>query len=429
MNKVQDFILTFIGIFLSYTFYNRIMYQSKEDIERYQFNKLQKLLIESGKHVPYYKKLFQEINFNPKTDFNSIKDLKKIPILEQKIVRKDRNQFINKKYPFYIDMNTSGTSGTPFKASISFNHWVVEQAVIWRQWKSFNYNFRDKMAIIRSYSPKKNDKLIKVDLLRNFIFYSPYHLTDKNMEAYYEDMIKRDVKFLRGYPSSIKIFSEFCYRKNYKIENLKGIFLASETLSENDKDFIRKVFKVPVVNHYGLAECIVMFGNIGSDQLLYSYDDYGYLETIENKDNEHIVIGTNLNNYSMPLIRYNTNDRIVIKKNNIKSNINFKTIEKISGRKNEYIVSLDYKIPVTNLYTIFAKYTDITQFQIVQSSISSINIIILCPDDKIDNIKNSLFKNLNFLQKKEINFKIEFSSNFIRTGEGKISPFISYEKK
>ena len=285
------------------------------------------------------------------------------------------------------------------------------------------------MAIIRSYSPKKNDKLIKVDLLRNFIFYSPYHLTDKNMEAYYEDMIKRDVKFLRGYPSSIKIFSEFCYRKNYKIENLKGIFLASETLSENDKDFIRKVFKVPVVNHYGLAECIVMFGNIGSDQLLYSYDDYGYLETIENKDNEHIVIGTNLNNYSMPLIRYNTNDRIVIKKNNIKSNINFKTIEKIAGRKNEYIVSLDYKIPVTNLYTIFAKYTDITQFQIVQSSISSINIIILCPDDKIDNIKNSLFKNLNFLQKKEINFKIEFSSNFIRTGEGKISPFISYEKK
>ena len=172
-----------------------------------------------------------------------------------------------------------------------------------------------------------------------------------------------------------------------------------------------------------------MFGNIGSDQLLYSYDDYGYLETIENKDNEHIVIGTNLNNYSMPLIRYNTNDRIVIKKNNIKSNINFKTIEKISGRKNEYIVSLDYKIPVTNLYTIFAKYTDITQFQIVQSSISSIDIIILCPDDKIDNIKNSLFKNLNFLQKKEINFKIEFSSNFIRTGEGKIPPFISYEKK
>ena len=80
-------------------------------------------------------------------------------------------------------------------------------------------------------------------------------------------------------------------------------------------------------------------------------------------------------------------------------------MKKFLGRKNEYIVSLDYKIPVTNLYTIFAKYTDITQFQIVQSSISSINIIILCPDDKIDNIKNSLFKNLNFLQKKRNKFQ------------------------
>ena len=69
--------------------------------------------------------------------------------------------FINPKINNYVIMKTSGTSGTPFLARIDFKHWIVEQAVIWRQWKSFGYKFRDKIALLRSYAPGKGDKLIK----------------------------------------------------------------------------------------------------------------------------------------------------------------------------------------------------------------------------------------------------------------------------
>ena len=430
MEKIKDLILSFIGILLYSFFYKNFIYKSRSTISKYQFKKIKNLLIECSNNVPYYKKLFKDIGFNPQTDFQSIQDLEKIPILNQQTVRENRLDFLNQKSRFYVKMKTSGTSGSPFKSRVSFRHWIVEQSVIWRQWKSFGYKFRDKMAIIRSYAPKEDEPIIKIDFLRNFIFYSPYHLTDDNMDIYYSDMKKRKIKFLRGYPSSIKIFAEYCYKKKYSFKYLKGILLASETLTDNDKIFMKKVFNVPVINHYGLAECVVMIGNIESDKLLYNYEDYGYLEAIKLSDNQYSLIGTNLNNYSMPLIRYNTNDIIEIdKKNNSNSKINFQKIKKILGRGNEYIISQYKKIPLTNIYTTFAKYTEISKFQIIQENINFVRVIINLNSDSHSNVEQRLTEDLNFLNHEKISFKLDFSSNFLQFNEGKIPTFVTYEKK
>jgi len=428
MTKIRDFTLTILGIFFYRFFHKSFIYNSTEDISLYQFKKLKKLLVESSLNVPYYKELFKEINFNPSKDFKTLADLKKIPVLEQEIVKKSPSKFVNSNIKNYVLMKTSGTSGIPFSARIDVKHWIVEQAVVWRQWKSFGYRFRDKIGIIRSYAPKDGDSLIKIDRLRNFIYYSPYHLSDKNCALFYKDMISRKVKFLRGYPSSIKIFASYCIKNKLKINSLKGVLLASETLSSSDKVYIQSCFDVPVVNHYGLAECIVMIGNIHSDNILYNYDDYGYLELISNKNNTYSMIGTNLNNFAMPLIRYNTNDIAIRSERDGESNINFQQIISISGRKNEFIRSEKEKIPVTNLYTILSKYENISKFQIIQNQKSSLEIVILCNNEHKDIISSNLLKDLKILTDQKISINLKFSSKFKRFGEGKIPPFIPYEK-
>ena len=428
MNKIKDFTLTILGISFYRFFYKSFIYNSAENISSYQFKKLKKLLIVASVNVPYYKKLFKKIDFNPSKDFKTLFDLKKIPILEQEIVKKNPKEFINSKVKNYVLMKTSGTSGVPFSARIDIKHWIVEQAVVWRQWKSFDYRFRDKIGIIRSYAPKDHDSLIKVDRLRNFIYYSPYHLSDKNCSIFYKDMIRRKVKFLRGYPSSIKIFASYCKKNKLKIKTLKGVLLASETLLLSDKRYIQSSFDVPVVNHYGLAECIVMIGNIHSDNILYNYDDYGYLELIKNNKNDYSMIGTNLNNFAMPLIRYNTNDVATCSEVSRKSNINFQQIISISGRKNEFIITEKEKIPVTNLYTILSKYEKISKFQIIQNQKASLEIVILCNKNQINSIRNQLLKDLKILTDQRIHIDLKFSSKFKRFGEGKIPPFIPYEK-
>lgn len=428
MIKIKDSLLTICGILYYKFFYKNFIFKTSKEISDYQFKKLKKLLISSNLNVPYYNKLFKKINFNPLTDFKSLNDLKKIPILEQEVVRKNPREFINKKSKNYSSLNTSGTSGQPFTALVDDAHWVVEQAVIWRQWKSFGYKFRDKIALLRSYAPEKNDTLIKVDYLRNFIYYSPYHLSDENCADFYKDMVRREIKFLRGYPSSIKIFTSYCKRNQLKINSLKGVFLASETLLENDKKYIKDYFNVPVINHYGLAECVVMIGNIFSDKHLYNYDDYGYLELIKygNKIN---IIGTNLNNHAMPLIRYNTNDMALIDPNDEDKKIKLKQIKSITGRQNEYIITNKEKIPLTNIYTIFSKHQNIAKWQIVQRRINKLDVFLLCAEKDKDIIKEKLINDLSILERKDININVIFTSEFERFGEGKIPPFIPYDKK
>lgn len=427
LSILLDILLTFLGI-ISYNFFNKnFLFSSKDRIKNYQYKKLKKLLIECQNNVPYYKQLFAEINFNPHFDFHSLEDLKKIPILEKDTLIARRKDFINaKKKYFYIKTKTSGTSGEPFISYVSFRHWIVEQAVIWRQWKSFGYKFRDTMAIIRSFNPKDGEPLIKNDKIRNFIYYSPYHLSDKNMNDYHRDMISRKVKFLRGYPSSLKIFASYCKKNDLIIPNLKGIFLASESLNDNDKQFISNTFNAPVINHYGLAECVVMIGSLNDDKHLYNYDDYGFLETIKKSNDEFEIIGTNLNNNIMPLIRFNTGDKIKIDadQDSNKRKINFKKIKNIYGRGNDIIKTKNKEIPITNIYTVMSKISEIIKWQIIQKKDLDLMLNVKCDIKSELKIKNILESKLLIFKKEDIDIQININSNFIRTGEGKIPVFV-----
>ena len=119
MTKIRDFTLTILGIFFYRFFHQSFIYNSTEDIALYQFKKLKKLLIVASLNVPYYKELFEEINFNPSKDFKTLSDLKKIPVLEQDTVKKSPSKFVNLNVKNYVLMKTSGTSGTSKKYTIT----------------------------------------------------------------------------------------------------------------------------------------------------------------------------------------------------------------------------------------------------------------------------------------------------------------------
>ena len=47
------------------------------------------------------------------------------------------------------------------KAFVSWKRWIREQTPIYGHWKWHGYKFRDTCAMLRSYSPKKGQSLIK----------------------------------------------------------------------------------------------------------------------------------------------------------------------------------------------------------------------------------------------------------------------------
>lgn len=385
-----------IGIFLYYFRYSKTQYWDNLKIDNYQFKRLQKQLIQASK-TQYYSKLFSELNFNPRTDFKSLNDLEKIPVTEKNKVKENTHLFINHKYknkslPFY----TSGSTGNPMKALIHPLHWVIEQAVIFRHWSWGGYHFRDATAMLRSYSPKEGEPLTKYSRPLNTTYFSPFHLTDENMMRYYNLMTDIKTRVLRGYPSSVKIFALFLQKNSLKINSIKQILVASEVLSDNDRNIIESVFDCKISNHYGLAEQIVMFGDCENHTHLHNYFEYGYVELLDtDRANIKKIIGTNLHNKTMPIIRYDTGDLAIVDDSNCKCSRYGITIKNIIGRHDQLIRTPNgFDIPSVNFYTMFEHYLEINQWQITY-------------DDENINFNYLSFDGLNKTKLNELKLKIE----------------------
>lgn len=424
IDTISDYWLTIAGI-LEYEFrLKKSCYRPKENVEKEQYKKLKKLLLICQNEVPYYQKLFKEIDFETERDFKTLADFKKIPITEKAVVKEHPEWFINpKSIKGALTFHTSGSTGKPLTVYISRNHWKVEQGVVWRHWSWAGYKFRDKIAIIRSYTPK-NGQLIKQDILRNFRYYSPFHLSDENIKMYLEDMVAQKVKFIRGYPSSVKALAVYVLQHKCEIPQLKGILTASEVLRDSDREIIEKAFGCKISNHYGLAECIVMMGDCEKHEGLHNYDEYGYLELLDTDvPTVKRIIGTNLNNYAMPLLRYDTNDFAEISDKPCSCSRSSIVVHNIKGRSSEVMKLKDRDVPLVNFFTMMEYYTTLKQWQIVQLSDDSVELRLngYVTHIDIEKIRQDFASRLpNYVK-----YEITTEKELIQKYEGKIPPFIS----
>lgn len=409
---------------------SRYCYTDNYSVSHDKFKNLKKLLCESYDRVKFYNEKYSAAGFDPHKDFNSLSDFNKVPILSKIEAREYQDDLINhSRAKFCLEFKTSGSTGNPFRVLISPRHWIIEQSCIWRHWSWAGYKFRDKMAIVRSHVPKNENDLIRIDKLRNFYYFSPFHLSDKHIEFYLEKMSEFGIRFLRGYPSSILSITNYVQKyPDVKFPKFKAILTASERLADSDKLKIEKYLNAPVFNHYGLAEQIVMFGGCEEGTHLHNYEEYGHLELIDVKSSKFKrIIGTNLNNYAMPLIRYETGDLAEVVDEECSCSRTSPTIKNVIGREDATIKLPDgSNIPVTNFYTMFEHYdNELICWQLVQESVRNLKVILEIKNGvNVSSLLNRLENDINDRLFKKLDITFDVSGSFIYVGEGKKNPFI-----
>jgi len=423
----RDLYYTYRGIQLYKSMLKKSCYWSKAEMEAYQYGKLKSLLMASHLSVPYYQQLFDEIGFNPERDFQSLADLAKIPVLDKNFVKQNKALFLNKKYEKNaLTFKTSGSTGMPLEVLVHEDQWIMEQGVVWRHWKWGGYNFRDPLAMVRSFVPPDENTLWRTNRMTNFTFYSPFHLNDKNIALYLDHMIDNGTVILRGYPSSIATMADYVLRSGHAVPKIKLILTASEVLTDTDRSRIESAFKAKVSNHYGLAEQIVMMGDCEKHEGLHNYDEYGYLELLDTDDPQiKRIIGTNLNNLTTPFIRYDTGDLAVLADKPCSCGKTLPTIKNIIGRKDAVIKTAEgFEIPTVNFYTMFEDFQELERWQIVQRSLTELDFNVRTPhlsDERRAALEQAIKRRLNESMTVNINVNVDF----IQKNEGKINSFIS----
>lgn len=398
---------------------------TKDQIKDYQLQKIKSLLSSAYREVSYYRDLFWKIGFDPQS-FEQLSDLKKLPILSKDDVRENYYALISgKRMTNSIKLATSGTTGERLEVYTSPEQWIIEQSAIWRHWHIAGYKFRDKMAIIRSYSPKKNEKFYKFNNFKNWLYISPYHLNEKYFEEIFDLLIKWKPKYIRGYPSSIYLLARYALKKDIKLKSLKGILTASEKLTLNYRKVIEKAFKVRVFDHYGQAEISVMFHEWDDHTGMNHLDYYGYAELIETDDKSVFkLIATNLHNKVMPLIRYDTGDYIRLDQNIKKDGkSNFLKVSEIIGRSDDLLLNSNGEfIPSVNFYTFFSDIKEIIRFQFIIDEKDIELKLLIDKEARESDIINYVQNEMSIRFGKKIN--IISTDKFIQSEEGKFSAFI-----
>ena len=370
--------------------FEKTQYLSLEQIESLQMKKAKNLIKYAYNYVPYYKKIFKSLKLTP-DDIQNKNDFEKLPVLTKEDIRNNISEMvsINYKKSDLIVNSTGGSTGENLNFFNDKNRSEIRQAISIRGDKWAGLDIGVKHTYLwgsRFDSSLQNtfkEKLI--NKLYGSLFLSSYELSDKKMLQYAYKLQKHNSKVLIAYPSSLYELSKFINENKLDKINLESIITSAETLYDYQREYIESTFNCKIFNRYGCRE----FGPIAqecSEHIgLHVNLEHLLIEFLENNDSESTngdgrskIIITDLDNYAMPLIRYEIGDIGESLDHSCHCGRNL-PLMLVEGRTFDVIIGKNgNKLGGTFWTLLFRTYVEgVKEFQIIQESKDKLNIALI----------------------------------------------------
>ena len=331
----------------------------------------------------YYRGLCLAEGIKSIEEIRYLKDIVKLPILTKDILKAHGEELLTRPKWGLIKSHTSGTTGTPLTV---FQDW----ASVWREQAYFvcyrkrcGYNYGEPMVSLRG-NLGRSEISLKIHV-SNTLFLSSYNINEQMAITYYRLIEHHHAKAIEGYPSSLYNLALVLRDKGFEC-HIPIAFTSSETLHDYQRALIEKVFNTQIYDHYGTTE--------RSIRLEESFNHDGYFEDpgygIEEYHDDY-VISTSLINDVFPLIRYKTDDRIVLKSDTVKTKECF--IDYIQGRNDDCLICKD-GTKIVRLGFVTKDFDEIDKTQFVQKQKGDVEIRIVCSRTLSEEVKDKVKKNL-----------------------------------
>jgi len=412
---------------------NKTEYASLDELKKIQSLKLQKLIQEVYNYVPYYKKIMDNKGIKP-SDIKKENDLKLLPVLTKDIIRDNFNDLINKKYQLNNMelITTGGTTGKPMKFYFG-KHEIGIRSAHWERWKKLAgvEKFEKFMYIGMDENAKNNPQYDGTITLFNFYLMASFGIDDKLMHKYLKKILDYKPLYLRGYASACYLLADFFKRNDIKYK-LKAVLTSSDMLYPYQRKVIEDVFCCKVFDHYGQVEDIVTANECELHKGYHINMESCIIEILDesgknlSEGNSGRIIGTQLENYSMPLIRYDIGDIGTISNEKCQCGRSHTKITNLDGRKDDWIVTPEGKrVGVQINQTMEKLYDEILETQFLQDK-KDLLLVKIVPSDKF---KSSTEHEFEKEIRKQVGslIKIEFkiASNIPKTSGGKHKLIVS----
>lgn|SRR5690554_313984 len=278
-------------------------------------------LWETAKNLPYYK------------DFDTVDST---PILNKGIIKNQFDKFVNSKIPESkrITKKTGGSTGEPFIYYTGLESQSYLWAGIMLSWNSAGWNPGDKMAFLAGSSIVGKGLKKKVFYrLMNILPFDSFDLTAARMTRLLSKLKSSKVQFMYGYANAIYHLAVFNTEYKHNVR-LASVITTAENLTEKMRDTIQRSFQCEVFNQYGCNDAGISAFECKSHCGLHLINTRAYVEVVDDK-----LISTDTTNYVMPMIRYDSGDRVSFSKSSCPCGRGFPLISEVFGRSNDCVVN------------------------------------------------------------------------------------------
>ena len=406
---------------------------SKDQIQSYQLQRLRVILNEAKKHSPYY----QQQQLPTAEDIKTLDDFSKIPVTtKDDLLLHPPEKRINQRYSIQdlIVSKSSGSTGKAFDVYydvFSFNTFILAGLRLY------------KMAF--PYQPWH---------LQTYIYTSPYPLnsflgfyplnfisTLTPIEETIENLRNRPPDLLVCYPSHLRSIADRMTKEDFQRIRPKAINVNSEMSSAAEREHLSQLFGCFVFDDYSSEE-LTRIASQCQHKNYHLFDDINYIEIVDDDGRPlpegqigHIV-GTNLHNLGMPLLRYKQGDRGSIRSKSCACGRNFRLLENLQGRQNDAFLlpngktlSSGYLLDLT--YEVFLTYPGtVSAFCLIQRQTSLWELELVPGKNWHSNTAHQILSHLQSLLKQpDVQLQTKIVQDVTKTKSGKANPIISLVQK
>jgi len=315
------------------------------------------------------------------TDFynhlNKAFSISDFPVVRKTTIQDNFEAFQSRKFinEDNFKVSTSGSTGVPFflfqnKAKRHRNH---ADAIYFFNQSGFEVGNRlYELEVWRGHNEKGKIK----SWLQNAVQFDISRMTDDRI-AVFVALLKKDSqnkKTMLGFASSYELIAQYLEKNNITLNNL-GITAAvanSEYLNPYTKSTLGRHLNTQVLSRYSSEEVGIIAQQTLESPNRFVINHASYFVEILNLDNDNPVLPgefgrivvTDLFNYAMPIIRYDTGDiaKLGINKQGVME------LEQIEGRKMDVIY--DSQGNLVSSFVIYTKFYNyyhlLKQYQFIQ---------------------------------------------------------------
>jgi len=365
----------------------RSQWLSREQIISERDVRLAKFLTTAYQDVPYIKEVFDQLGLLP-SDIVSQQQLSQLPLTTKETIKTNFEKLKSIKAGVLTKGNTGGSSGEPLVFLLGKERVSHDVAQKWRATRWWGVDIGDK-EIVAWGSPIELGSQDRIRRIRDGLFRSyliaAFDLSQQTIAGFITQIVQRKPAMLFGYPSVYAMIAKQALASNIVLSNLgiNVVFVTSERLYDYQRELIEKAFGCDVANGYGGRDAGFIAHQCAQGGMHISAEDI-VVEIIDDDGNvlpdgqRGEIVVTHLASGDFPFIRYRTGDIGAIATQPCQCGRGLPLLEALDGRSTDFVVAQDgTKMHGLALIYILREQADISEFKIVQHSLSVIEVDIV----------------------------------------------------